>query len=204
MSRIVHLHLPAGDQLLRSLQIDDVVYVTGKAYTMLYADHYTHIMDLLNAGKEIPMDLKNGAVFNTGTIYKKKNDGSYKLLALTGTSSSKFNVYTPEFMEKTGVRVLIGKSGMDSKTLETLRKLGGVYLAIGGGCCAVYTPAAKIIADYWPELTPSDNQRLGLELNEFGPLFVAMDANGHSIYEDCQNVCKSRIPAMYERLGLKE
>jgi len=204
MSRTVHLHTPISEKDIRELQLDDVVYITGETYTMLYDDHYTRIMDLIKAGEPLPMDLKDGVIYNTGVIYQKKPDGSYDLRALGATTSSKFNAYTPEFIELTGVRAVIGKGGMDKATLAAMKKYGCVYLAIVGGCSAVYTPATELEADYWPELTLVDNQRLKLRLNQFGPLSVAMDAHGNSIYEQCANSSQENIPAIYERLGIKD
>ena len=55
-------------------------------------------------------------------------------------------------------------------------------------------PAAKLVDDYWPELMPVDNQRLKFELNEFGPLFVAMDANGNSVYAQCIDNAQKKSP----------
>ena len=56
--------------------------------------------------------------------------------------------------------------------------------------------------DYWPELMPTDNQRLKFELNEFGPLFVAMDAHGNSLYEQYASVAQNNVPVIYEKLHI--
>ena len=77
-----------------------------------------------------------------------------------------------------------------------------MYLAIVGGCSAVYTPHARIVDDYWPELMPADNQRLKFEMNEFGPLFVAMDAAGNSLYEQCAHTAQDRLPLIYKKLNI--
>jgi fumarate hydratase subunit beta len=204
MSKRVYLHTPLSEEDIRELQLDDVVYVTGEAYTMLFPDHYTRVIDSIKAGKPLPVDFKDGMIYNTGTIYQKGNDGNYKLYALGATTSSKFNAYTPEFIELTGIRAIIGKGGMDNVTLATMQKNGCVYLAIVGGCSAVYTPTAELETDYWPELTLVDNQRLKLRMNQFGPLFVAMDAHGNSIYEQCANSLNENLPAIYRKLGVKE
>lgn len=49
---------------------------------------------------------------------------------------------------------------------------------------------------------PTDNQRLKFELNEFGPLFVAMDAHGNSLYEQYASVAQNNVPAIYEKLHI--
>ena len=204
MSKTVHLHTPLSEEEIRSLELDDVVYLSGEAYSMLYADHYTLILDWMEQGQEIPMNLNGGVIYNTGTIWRRTEDGRYDMRALGATTSSKFNQQTPPFIAATGTRAVIGKGGMDQATLDAMKQYGCVYLAIVGGCSAVYTPAAKLVDDYWPELMPVDNQRLKFELNEFGPLFVAMDANGNSVYAQCIDNAQKNRPAIYQTLGIKE
>ena len=88
MSKIVHLHTPISEDQIRALELDDVVYISGEVYSMLYADHYTLLMDLIREGKEIPMDLKDGVIYNTGTIWRRTEDGGYDMRALGATTSS--------------------------------------------------------------------------------------------------------------------
>lgn len=148
MPKTVHLHTPITEEQIRSLELDDIVYVSGDAYCMLYADHYTLIMDMLDRGEEIPMDLKDSVIYNTGVIWRRTPEGGYDMRALGATTSSKFNAQTPSFIAKTGIRAIIGKGGMDKACLEAMKEYGCAYLAICGGCSAVYTPAAKIVDDY--------------------------------------------------------
>lgn len=202
MPKTVHLHTPISEEQIRDLALDDVVYISGEAYCMLYADHYTLILDLLDKGEKIPMELTDGIIYNTGVIWRRTPEGDYDMRALCATTSSKFNAQTPEFIARTGIRAIIGKGGMDKACLAAMQEHGCVYLAICGGCSAVYTPSAKIVDDYWPELMPTDNQRLKFELKEFGPLFVAMDANGNSLYEQYASVAQDNLPAIYEKLHI--
>lgn len=202
MTRTVRLSTPISEKDVRGLQLDDVVYLSGEAHSMLYDDHYTYIMDRMKAGEPVPMNLRGGVIYNTGTIYLKRADGSYDLRALGTTTSSKFNAYTPCFIRSTGIRAVLGKGGMDKDTLEAMKECGCVYLALAGGCSAVYTPAIEMVSDYWPELTPVDNQRLGFRLNGFGPLLVAMDTHGNSIFEQCTKFVEKNRQAIYSCLGI--
>lgn len=116
MSKTVHLHTPLSEEDVRNLELDDVVYLSGEAYSMLYANHYTLILDLMEQGKEVPMNLKDGVIYNTGTIWRRGEDGNYDMRALGATTSSKFNAQTPPFIAATGIRAIIGKGGMDQAT----------------------------------------------------------------------------------------
>ncbi len=201
MGRTVHLTTPITEEQIRNLRLDEEVYITGEAYCMMYVDHYTLFMDKMRKGEPLPMDLKGGILYNTGAIWRHV-DGERKLYALCATSSNKFNAYTPEFIRLSGIRAVIGKGGMDDGTLAAMKEYGCVYLSISGGCCAIYTPHAKIVDEYEPKIPPTDNQRLKYEFKDFGPLFVAMDAHGNSIYKDCANFAEKARPEIYEKLNI--
>ena len=87
MPKTVHLHTPITEEQIRSLELDDIVYVSGDAYCMLYADHYTLIMDMLDRGEEIPMDLKDSVIYNTGVIWRRTPEGGYDMRALGATET---------------------------------------------------------------------------------------------------------------------
>ena len=180
MARTVYLKTPLTEEEVRGLQLDDVVYLTGDAYTMMYIDHFTRLTGMIKAGE----------------------DGTYDFRAIGATTSSKFNAYTPEFIRLSGVRAVIGKGGMDRNVLDAMQECGCVYLAIVGGCSAIYTPHVELKREFWPQKSWADNQ-LQLRLDAFGPLFVAMDANGNSIYEQCGDTAQENLPAIYEKLGIK-
>ncbi len=204
MAKTVYLQTPISEESIRNLEVDDIVYLSGDAISMLYADHYTKLLDMLEQGEPLPMDLEGGAIYHTGTIYRRKPQGGYDMRALGATTSSKFNAQTPEFIGKMGIRAVIGKGGMDSHTLESMKTHGCVYLAIVGGCSAIYTPAAQLVDEYWPELMPADNQRLRFKLERFGPLYVAMDASGNSLYEQCAQNAQNHLQEIYQKLHIGE
>ena len=205
MAKTVHLTTPLKREDIEKLEIDDVVYISGDLYTMMYADHFTRLMDMIDAGEELPMELEGAATYHTGTIFCRTEDGGYDLRAIGTTTSSKFNRYTPEFILKSGIRAILGKGGMDSACLEAMRECGCAYLALAGGCSAIYTGKVdRIEREYWPESHKSwaDNM-LKLNVTDYGPMFVSMDAHGHSLYEGGDSA-ESRREIIYEKLGIAE
>jgi len=93
------------------------------------------------------------------------------------------NPYEPDFIAKSGVGIIIGKGGMDAKTLAAMKKHGCVYVQAVGGGGAIYADAVKKVA--------------GVSLlEEFGAAeavwhfdvvdfrgVVAMDAHGVSLFD---------------------
>ena len=98
MAKTVYLTTPLKKEDIEALEIDDVVYISGDLYTMMYADHFTRIMDMIDAGEKPPMELEGAAIYNTGTIFRRMEDGTYDFRAIGTTTSSKFNPYTPDFI----------------------------------------------------------------------------------------------------------
>jgi len=199
----VYLQTPISEEQIRSLKLEDEVYVSGDAYCMLYGDHYTLITDAIKAGQEPPMDLAGCLIYNTGVIWRRDEEGGYVLHALGTTASYKFNAQTPDLIRLTGLRAIIGKGGMDDAVLQAMEECGCVYLAIPGGGTALYTPKAEIVEEYLPAIPPMDNQRLRFRLHEFGPLMVTMDAHGGNIYKDTTADTDGMTRRVYDKLNLK-
>lgn len=205
MSKTVYLTTPLKREDIEDLAIDDIVYITGDLYTMMYYDHFTRLLDMKAAGESLPMELEGAAIYHTGTIFKRREDGSYDFRAIGTTTSSKFNSFTPDLVRKLGIRAILGKGGMDRATLDAMRECGCVYLALAGGCSAIYTcKVDRLEKEYWPESHKSwaDNM-LKLNVTSYGPLFVSMDAHGNSLYGEAQGVSEDRRDMIYKKLGIK-
>ena len=90
--------------------------------------------------------------------------------------------FTRPLMERCGVRLIIGKGGLMDESLAAFGELGGAYLAIIGGTAALETTWIKQILDVdMDDLNPESLWQF--RIKDFGPLLVAMDAHGGSLYD---------------------
>ena len=153
-------------------------------------------------GRRLPVDLKGGAVFHCGPIVRKMDDGGWKVVAAGPTTSSRMNSMEPEFIERFGVRAIIGKGGMSKSTVDAMAKHGCVYLAITGGAAVL---AAEGIAEVkgveWLDLGMPEALWIFLARG-FGPLTVAIDAHGNSLYEAVDAEVTKNVAEVKKRLGL--
>lgn len=203
MSKTVYLHTPISEADVAALELDDIVYLSGTAFTMMYPNHFTRVLDLIGQGLEPPFPLKDGAIYHTGTIFRKNPEGGYDFRAIGTTTSSKFNAYMPVFIRKTGIRAVIGKGGLDEHSLAAMKECGCVYLSAVGGCSSIYTPGIEALEqEFWPQPSWADNL-LQLRLNALGPLFVTMDCNGGSVFSNTNRNAQRNLPAVYRHLNLK-
>ena len=204
MAKTVYLQTPLDEIQVRELELNDVVYLSGTVYAMMFGHQFEKLMDPIRKGEESPFDLEGGVIYHTGTIYKKRADGTFDFRAIGATTSSKFNKETPEIVEKTGVRLIIGKGGMDRNVLRAMKEKGCAYLSVVGGCSAIYTPhVAELTKEIWPQKSWSKNV-LELKLAQYGPLFVAMDANGNSVFEEVGDAAEANRAKICESLGLQK
>lgn len=202
MAKRVYLDLPLDKEQICRLELNDVVYISGTVYVMMFQDQFEKLMAPIREGKPSPIDLEGGVIYHTGTIFRKTEDGNYDFRGIGATTSSKFNKETPEIIRNTGVRAIIGKGGMNKEVLDAMNECKCVYLSVVGGCSAIYTPQVEAIEkEIWPQKSWSKNV-LALRVKNYGPLFVAMDANGNSIFENVGNLAEANRDLIYKKLNI--
>jgi L(+)-tartrate dehydratase beta subunit len=153
---------------------------------------------MFDRGEKPRMDLSGSVLIHTAPNVRKVGPGRYEKVCIGTTTSARMNRFTRGLMEQYGVRAIIGKGGLLADSLPVLREFGGVYLAITGGAAALETTQIEEIEDVEFEgLLPECLWRF--RVKDFGPLTVAMDAHGVSLYE----AVKTRAHARLEELAAK-
>ena len=181
------LTYPFSEKSIRALKAGDTVEISGRIYTGRDKFH-----KFFADGGKLPVDFRDGALYHCGPVVvsegvKRKTGDVWKVVAAGPTTSVRENPYEPDFIAKTGVRIIIGKGGMDVRTLAAMKQHGCVYIQAVGGGGAIYADAVKKVA--------------GVSLlKEFGAAeavwhldvvnfrgVVAMDARGRSLFSSvCQ------------------
>ncbi len=175
------LEAPFTEEKLRKLKLGDVVEITGLIYTGRDAVH-----KYLHDGNKPPVDLKDSIIYHCGPVVVKEK-GEWVVKAAGPTTSIREEPYQGPLMEQYGIRGVIGKGGMGSKTLAACKKVGACYFhAIGG--------AAQVLAE---KVVKVSDVHL---LNEFGspeavwefqvvkfPVVVTMDSHGKSLHAKVEN-----------------
>ena len=104
-----HFTTPMGEEV-RKLRMGDVLFLTGTVVTARDAGH-RRALELMNKGEQLPVDLRGLAVYHMGPIVRKVGD-DWKVYSAGPTTSTRLETYEAEFLEKTGVKVIVGKGGM--------------------------------------------------------------------------------------------
>ncbi len=162
---------------------------------------------MFDKGRETRLDLADHAVIHTAPNVKKvpkSNEcpAGYESICIGTTTSMRMERFTRPLMEKNGVRMIIGKGGLGDDSAQAFRDLGGVYLAIIGGTAALETTWIKQILDVdMDDLNPESLWQF--RIKDFGPLLVAMDAHGGSLYGAVQDRARDRRAEALARMGVE-
>jgi fumarate hydratase subunit beta len=176
------LATPIPKREVLRLNAGDVVYISGIVYTARDMAHL-RLQKLLRNKESLPEDFNGSVIFHAGPVVKKE-DGTWKIWVIGPTTSTRMEPYA-EMVGELGVRAIVGKGGMGDSTMRSLAKYGGVYLLAAPGCGVVHSEAVKrVLRVHWLEELGVPEAIWVLEVSNWGPLVVGMDAHGKSIFKD--------------------
>ena len=173
------LTTPIKDEDLAELRAGDVVYLTGHLVTCRDVAHRR----LIEQKRELPVDLKGGAIFHAGPIVRKLAEGNYEMVSIGPTTSMRMEKFEKEFIEQTGVKLIVGKGGMGPLTEEGCKKFKAVHAIFPGGCAVVAaTQVEEIERAEWLDLGMPETLWVN-RVKEFGPLIISIDTQGNNLIE---------------------
>jgi len=191
---------PISEEEIRKLKVNDVLYVSGTMFTARDQAH-KRALEYFKQGKPLPLSLEGLAVFHCGPIVKKKED-RWTIVAAGPTTSTRMEIFEDEFIKNFKVKVVIGKGGMGKRTTEAMAKYGAVYGAFTGGAAILAAKAIKNVRTVeWLDLGMPEAMWI-LEVEEFGPLAIAIDSHGDNLFEDVKRKVEENKQRVYQKLGL--
>jgi fumarate hydratase subunit beta len=197
---VFKLKTPISEEQIRKLKVNDVLYVTGTIVTARDQAHRRAI-EFFKAGKPLPLSLEGLAVFHCGPVVAKQGD-KWIAVAAGPTTSTRMDIFEDEFIKDYKVRVVIGKGGMGKKTTDAMAKYGAVYGAFTGGAAVLAAKAIKNVKSVeWFDLGMPEAMWI-FEVEEFGPLAVAIDSHGNNLFTDIQKSVEENKQRIYQKLGI--
>jgi fumarate hydratase subunit beta len=179
-----HLTLPLQRADVEALEVGEMVLVSGQATMTIGLPTHQRMVEHLDAGTPLPVDLKDGAFFHLSCYNREQAQGEgYEALYLNPTTSTRYNPFMPRLIEGCGLRMVGGKGGLDRASVEAMQRQGCVYLSfLGGGCTLLSQAIRRVVSVHWTDYI-SQFRLLTLDVSELGPATVAIDAHGNSVYE---------------------
>ena len=197
---VYKLRTPISEKSVRKLRVNDTVYISGTIVTARDAAHRRAIQ-FHEKGKKLPVDLDGLVVFHCGPLMKKEGYG-WRGVAAGPTTSLRMELFEDEFIKHFRVRIIVGKGGMGNKSVDAMKQYGVVYGAFTGGAAVLAAEAIKCVKGVeWADLGMPEAMWI-LEVEDFGPLTIAIDTQGNNLYEKVQTKVDNKKKQIYKKLGI--
>lgn len=177
MSKVYYLQTPIKDEDIQTVNVGDIIYITGVIVTGRDAVHTR----LLEEGKPLPIDLRGLALYHAGPAVRRVGS-EWEVVAIGPTTSMRMENWEAEFIKRTGVKVIVGKGFMGSQTAEACRNYKCLVTMFPGGCGVLAAKRVeKVLNVHWLDLGVPEALWV-LKVKEFGPLLVTIDTLGNNMY----------------------
>src|SRR5262245_29210968 len=174
-AEVVRLKTPLTDADIRKLKVGDVVLLDRVVFTGRDAVH-----KYLHDGGELEV-IRNGVIYHCGPVVLKDN-GGFRVVAAGPTTSIREEPYQADIIKRFGVKAVIGKGGMGSKTQKACQDYGCVYLHGIGGAAQIYAKCVERVLSVRLEQFGSPEAVWELEVKSF-PAVVTIDSHGNNLQQ---------------------
>lgn len=171
------LFTPISAEDLKDIHIGDIVYLTGDITTCRDVAHRR----VVEEGREIPVDVRDAAILHAGPIIRPLGDEKYEMVSVGPTTSMRMEKFEYEFVQTTGVRVIVGKGGMKENTERACKDFGAIHCVFPAGNAVVAAAEVEeIVEAQWKDLGMPETLWHS-HVKEFGPLIVSIDHTAETI-----------------------
>lgn len=187
MARVHRLTSPI-DCPLDFLEVGDIVYLSGIVITARDQVHKKVVVE----GRALPIDIRNLVLWHAGPVVARRGS-RWVVVSIGSTTSSRMETLEPDFIARTGVKMIVGKGFMGEETAKACKKYGCVVAMYPGGLGALGAKSVKnILAVYWLEDLGIPEALWVLEVENLGPLILTIDVRGRNLRNDIFRDLKDR------------
>jgi L(+)-tartrate dehydratase beta subunit len=197
--REVTLSTTPSAEAIADLRLGDIVYLDGLIYTAREGVYKRALEEKANIPMELPAE--SAANFHCSPAASIGEDGSFHMGAVTATASFRFRKWLPEWIDKSGARLIIGKGGMSSDDYRNyFVPNGAVYLStVGYGTGALLGRGIeKVEAVHWHEELGLAQAMWVIRARRMGPFIVASDMEGNCLFERENAKIAGNLERVYE------
>lgn len=185
---------PLSEEVVRSFQLGDVVYVDGT----IYGVRDRTLIRMFDEKVPPPVPLAGAVVLHTApnvrVVSVSGGGPRYEPVSIGTTTSTRMNRFTEPLLRQYGVRAIVGKAGLLDDSVEAMRRYGACYLTYVGGAAALETTQIEEIEEvWWEDLMPECLWKF--RVKDFGPLTVTIDAHGGNLYKEVKEAALRHIRA---------
>lgn len=174
------LFTPISAEDLKDIHIGDIVYLTGDITTCRDVAHRR----VVEEGREIPVDVRDAAILHAGRSSAHWEMRNMRWYLSDEATSMRMEKFEYEFVQTTGVRVIVGKGGMKENTERACKDFGAIHCVFPAGNAVVAAAEVEeIVEAQWKDLGMPETLWHS-HVKEFGPLIVSIDSYGRNYFEE--------------------
>src|SRR6266850_7050935 len=190
---------PLTKENMRLLRVADSVLLDG----IIYGVRDANMMRIFDQGVPPPVDWQGAALLHTAPNVRKVGPGKYEALSVGTTTSMRMDRFTEGLLRDYGVRAILGKGGLSSRSAELMQKYGACYLSVTGGAAAMETlQVEEIEKAYWEDLMPECIWQI--RFKGLGPLTVGIDTHGGNLQDEVQTQARQKADEIMRRMGITQ
>lgn len=193
------LTTPIKSEDLEDIKIGDIIYLNGHITTCRDVAHRR----LIEAGRELPVNLDGGAIFHAGPIVRPipNEEDKYEMVSVGPTTSMRMEQFEEEFIKETGVKLVVGKGGMGEGTMRACKEHKALHCVFPAGCAVVAATQVEEIEDAnWKDLGMPETLWT-CRVKEFGPLIVSIDTHGGNLFEENKIIFNEKKEKVYNKIS---
>ena len=188
---------PLTEADMRQLRIGDSVTLDG----IVFGIRDANMIRVFDQGVPPPVDWRGAALLHTAPNVRKVGPGKYEPISVGTTTSMRMDRFTEGLLRDYGVRAILGKGGLSSRSTELMQQYGACYLSVTGGAAAMETlQIEEIEKAYWEDLMPECIWQI--RFKGLGPLTVGIDAQGGNLQFDVQQQAQQKTAELLRKMGV--
>ena len=193
-----HLTSPLTDADVEELNIGDIVYISGEAFTCR-SRLQKYIFDEKNT-LPFSTDDRNILIHN-GPIVIKEN-GKWKLVSFMPTSSIRFEKWGAQSVDQWNLKMIVGKTTMGEKTAEMMQAKKCVHVSPRSVSPNLWIDSIEVQDVYLYDELGRIEAAWFFKLKDLGPFIVDIDTKGRNLFDQLdETIAKNKENALKE-LGI--
>lgn len=193
-----HLTSPLTDADVEKLNIGDMVYISGEAFTcrsrlQKYIFDEKNVLPFSTAGRNI--------LIHNGPIVIKEN-GQWKLVSFMPTSSIRFEKWGAQSVEQWDLKMIVGKTTMGKETAQMMKQKKCVHVSPRSVSPNLWIDSIEVQDVYLYDELGRIEAAWFFKLNELGPFIVDIDTKGQNLFDRLDEQISENKDKALQALGI--
>ena len=193
-----HLTGPLTDADVEQLNIGDIVYISGEAFTcrsrlQKYIFDEKHTLPFSTEGRNI--------LIHNGPIVVKEN-GQWKLVSFMPTSSIRFEKWGAQSVDQWNLKMIVGKTTMGEQTAQMMKEKKCVHVSPRSVSPNLWIDSIEVQDVYLYDELGRIEAAWFFKMNELGPFIVDIDTKGRNLFDQLDEKISENKDKALRELGI--